>query len=183
MSNYPPMNYFRFYDIPESFFPDEKLVKAKFYENSRKFHPDFHAGKPEETQRENLEKATLNTNAFKTLSSFENRLAYILQQHDLIGEGTKSELPPIFLMEMMDLNEKLMELEFEFDQASIASLQASFSKMWESLETKTQPILEQYAILPETKKPAALEQIKIYYLKRKYLLRIKETLATFALRS
>ncbi|MFC5269572.1 iron-sulfur cluster co-chaperone HscB C-terminal domain-containing protein [Adhaeribacter terreus] len=174
------MNYFEFYGIPESFFPDDKLVKAKFYENSRKYHPDFHATATPEKQREILELSTLNTNAYKTLSNFESRLAYMLEQHNLTGESTKNDLPPIFLMEVMELNEKLMELEFEFDPESVATLQAGFTEIWNALERKTKPVLEQYENLPETDKASALEQIKIYYLKRKYLLRIKETLATFA---
>ena len=177
------MNYFEFYGIPESFYPDEKLVKAKFYEFSRKYHPDFHATAEPEKQREILELSTLNTNAYKTLNNFESRLAYILKQHNLVGEGTKAELPPIFLMEVMELNEKLMELEFEFDPESVAVLQAGFTDLWKGLENKTKPVLEQYENLPEAEKAKALEQIKIYYLKKKYLLRIKETLATFANRS
>src|SRR5687768_10369883 len=177
------MNYFEFYGIPESFYPDEKLVKAKFYEFSRKYHPDFHATAKPEKQREILELSTLNTNAYKTLNNFESRLAYILEQHNLIGEGTKTELPPIFLMEVMELNENLMELEFEFDPESVAVLQKGFTDLWNGLEAKTKPVLEQYENLPEAEKAKALEQIKIYYLKKKYLLRIKETLATFANRS
>lgn len=177
------MNYFEFYELPESFFPDEKKVKARFYDNSRKFHPDFHATAGAEKQREVLELSTLNTNAYKTLSHFESRLAYILETHGLLNENMKNELPPIFLMEVMELNEKLMELEFEFDPESVATLQAGFSEIWEGLEGKTKPLMEQYEHLPEAEKSAALEKIKIYYLKRKYLLRIKETLATFANRS
>lgn len=177
------MNYFEFYGLPESFFPDEKQLKAKFYEYSRKYHPDFHGTAAPEKQREILELSTVNTNAYKTLGNFESRLAYILEQHNLIGEGTKTELPPIFLMEVMELNEQLMELEFEFDPDSVAVLQKGFSDLWNGLEAKTNPLLEQYENLPENEKAKVLEQIKIYYLKRKYLLRIKETLATFAHRS
>jgi molecular chaperone HscB len=177
------MNYFEFYNLPESFYPNEKAVKAKFYENSRKYHPDFHAGAEGEKQREILELSTQNTNAYKTLSNLESRLHYILEQHGLLGEGTKAELPPAFLMEMMDLNEQLMELEFDFDADAVAGLQAGFDTIWGNLESETQPLLEAYEKLPETEKNAALERIKIYYLKRKYLLRIKETLSTFANRS
>src|SRR5690606_10745910 len=158
------MNYFEFYNIPESFYPDEKLVKAKFYEYSRKYHPDFHATATPEKQREILELSTLNTNAYKTLNNFESRLAYILEQHNLTGETVKTELPPIFLMEVMELNEKLMELEFEFEPEAVESLQNSFTGIWQALEKKTKPLLEQYENLPETEKSAALEQIKIYYL-------------------
>ena len=177
------MNYFEFYNIPEGFYPDEKLVKAKFYENSRKYHPDFHAGANAEKQREILELSTQNTNAYKILSNFESRLHYILEQHGLIGEGTKNELPPAFLLDMMDLNERLMELEFDFDAEVVSGLQTEFDTVCGNLEAETQPLLENYAELAEDQKGEALEHIKIYYLKRKYLLRIKETLSTFANRS
>ncbi|HSI91567.1 MAG TPA: iron-sulfur cluster co-chaperone HscB C-terminal domain-containing protein, partial [Adhaeribacter sp.] len=139
------MNYFEFYGIPESFFPDEKAVKAKFYELSRKYHPDFHSGAEAGKQREILELSTLNTNAYKTLSSYEPRLDYILRSHGLLEDGGKNELPPVFLMDMMELNERLMDLEFDFDAESLVSLQNSFVKLWESLEARTQPLLESYA--------------------------------------
>src|SRR4051812_31482033 len=108
------MNYFEFYGIPESFFPDEKTIKTKFYEYSRKYHPDFHATAGPEEQREILELSTLNTSAYKTLINAEVRLAYILKLNGLLEADAKNELPSGFLMEMMDLNERLMEQEFDF---------------------------------------------------------------------
>src|SRR5947207_1309194 len=125
------MNYFEFYELPESFFPDEKAIKAKFYQFSRQYHPDFHATSSPEKQREILELSTLNTNAYKTLSNFETRLAYILESHGLLGEGTRNDLPGDFLMEMMDLNERLMELEFDFDAATVAALQSETDSIWQ----------------------------------------------------
>lgn len=177
------MNYFEFYELPESFFPDEKKLKAKFYEFSRKYHPDFHATASAEKQREILELSTLNTNAYKTLGDPESRMAYILKSHGLLEEGAKNELPADFLMEMMDLNERLMELEFDFEPEALSSLQADFDSVWQGLEGEIAPLLLQYERLPEGEKANALQAVKIYYLKRKYLLRIKETLATFANRS
>ena len=177
------MNYFEFYNLPESFFQDEKQLKAKFYEYSRKYHPDFHATASPEKQREILELSTLNTNAYKTLSNPESRMAYLLKSHGLLEEGTKNELPADFLMEMMDLNERLMELEFDFEAEAMRSLQAEFDSVWAALETEIAPLLQQFETLPAPEKENALQAVKIYYLKRKYLLRIKETLATFAHRS
>ncbi len=36
------MNYFDFFDIEQSFLPDQALVKKKFYQLSRQYHPDFY---------------------------------------------------------------------------------------------------------------------------------------------
>ena len=42
------MDYFQFYDIPLSFKPDQVVVKKKFYELSKTYHPDFYISESEE---------------------------------------------------------------------------------------------------------------------------------------
>eukprot|EP01037_Dinobryon_pediforme_P000940 gene940-947_t len=105
------MNYFEFYGIPESFAPDTALLKKKFYELSKKYHPDFYANEDEAKQQEILELSTLNNKAYQTLSDPNKRLEYILSLHELLKEGAKPQLPADFLMEMMDINERLMDVE------------------------------------------------------------------------
>src|SRR3954465_1886237 len=105
------INYFDFYALPESFNPDAGLLKKKFYELSKQYHPDFYANESEEKQQEILELSTINNKAYQTLSDPVKRLEYILRQHDLVSEGAKPQLPANFLMEMMDINERLMEVD------------------------------------------------------------------------
>src|SRR5471030_3307088 len=105
------MNYFDFYGIPESFTPDTPLLKKKFYELSKKYHPDFYANEDDAKQQEILELSTLNNKAYQALSDPAKLLEYILRLHDLVSEGAKPQLPSDFLMEMMDINERLMEVE------------------------------------------------------------------------
>src|SRR3569833_2357873 len=105
------INFFEFYGIPESFYPDTALLKKKFYELSKAYHPDFYANEPEEKQQEILELSTINNKAWQTLSDPAKRLEYILRQHELLVDGAKPALPGDFLMEMMDINERLMEIE------------------------------------------------------------------------
>ena len=66
------MNYFEFYDMPESFTLDEALIKKKFYELSKEYHPDFYANEDEAKQQEILELSTLNNKAYQTLSNPQN---------------------------------------------------------------------------------------------------------------
>ena len=175
-------DYFEFYDLPESFRPDEAALKRRYYALSREYHPDFHATAPAERQQEILQLATLNTNAYRTLSHPEQRMAYILSRHGLLEEG-KQELPPDFLMEVMDLNEQLMELEFEPDPTIVARVEAEVNSLSATLDAGIEPVLAGYAGGPADVRGQALQQVRTYYLKRRYLLRIRESLAKFAARS
>ena len=175
-------NYFELYNLPESFLLDEKALKATYYKLSREYHPDFYANESLEKQHEILQLSTLNTNAYRTLSDPDNRMQYILKQHNLLEEG-KNEIPSEFLMEMMELNEELMELEFDFDAAKFHQIGEQTSGITAQLDADILPVLQRYPELHGVTKEEALELVKTYYLKKKYLLRIKETLSKFATRS
>jgi len=175
-------NYFEFYGLPETFRPDEAALKQKYYALSREYHPDFHATAAPERQQEILQLATLNTNAYRTLSHPDQRMAYVLGQHGLLEEG-KQELPADFLLEVMDLNEQLMELEFEPDPAAVARVESEVNSLADTLDAGIEPVLAGYAGLPADVRPQALQQVRTYYLKRRYLLRIRESLGKFAARS
>ncbi|MBG8552058.1 Fe-S protein assembly co-chaperone HscB [Hymenobacter guriensis] len=176
------MNYFTFYKLPETFWPDTAALKRQYYAFSREYHPDFHATSSPEQQQKILHMATLNTNAYRTLSDPDLRMAYILNSHGLLDEG-KQELPADFLMEVMDLNEQLMELEFEPDAETRQRVEAEVNALAETLDAGIQPVLTGYEMLPGDARPQALQQIRTYYLKKRYLLRIRESLAKFAARS
>ncbi|MET4107131.1 iron-sulfur cluster co-chaperone HscB C-terminal domain-containing protein [Hymenobacter sp. UYP22] len=178
----PTSNYFEFYGLPESFRPDVAALKRQYYAMSREYHPDFHATATPEKQQEILHLATLNTNAYRVLSDADQRMAYILGQHGLLEEG-KQELPPDFLMEVMELNEQLMELEFEPDAAAVERLSEEVNLLSNTLESGIEPVLAGYDGLPHEARPQALTQVRTYYLKKRYLLRIRESLAKFATRS
>src|ERR1044071_8039043 len=115
------INYFDFYQIPESFNPDPALLKKKFYALSKEYHPDFYANEDDAKQQEILELSTINNKAYQALSDPNKRLEYILQLHDLVNEGAKPQLPADFLMEMMDINERLMEVNSKDGLATITA--------------------------------------------------------------
>jgi molecular chaperone HscB len=175
-------NYFEFYSLPENFLLNEKTLKAKYYELSRAYHPDFYANESQEKQQEILHLSTQNTNAYRTLSDSDSRMQYILKQHNLLEEG-KNEIPSDFLMEMMEINEELMELEFDFDAEKFHQISEQSIGILAKLDNDILPVLQRYPELHGVTKDEALEQVKTYYLKKKYLLRIKETLSKFATRS
>ena len=173
-------DYFAFYGLPESFRPDEAALKRLYYAKSRETHPDFHATTSPENQAEMLRQATLNTDAYRTLADADQRMAYLLRQNGLLEEGKQEQLPPDFLMDMMDLHEELMELEMNADPAGIAKVAAEVTTLADTLDAGIEPVLAGYEQLPADHRPAALQQIRTYYLKKRYLLRIQQQLATFA---
>lgn len=175
-------NYFEFYDLPETFQPDEAALKRRYYALSREYHPDFHASESLDRQQQILQLATLNTNAYRTLADADLRMAYILGQHGLLEEG-KQEIPPDFLMEVMDLNEQLMELEFAPDPEVVQQVGNEVNALSETLDAGIEPVLTGYQGLPADARPQALRQVQTYYLKKRYLLRIRESLTKFATRS
>ncbi len=172
------MNYFEFYDLPITFKIDAKKLKRKFYEYSRKYHPDFFVQASEAEQDEVLEKSTMNNKAYKKLSSLDSRIKYVLECKELIEEGEKVNLPPMFLMEMMEVNEALMELQLEPDTAKLAEISKKVELIEESLFESVASILENY--VEGVSDEEDLKKVKDYYFKRRYLLRIRESLNKFA---
>jgi molecular chaperone HscB len=177
------LNYFELYGLPESFLLDEQLIKKKYYALSRAYHPDFHAGESPQKQQEMLELATHNTNAFRTLSDFDLRMQYILQVHGLLEEGQKSGMPADFLMEMMEINEQIMELELDPDPEVLEKVRLLNESLLASLDQVIRHDLERYPAAPPAEREHILREAKGYFHKKKYLLRIRESLNKFATHS
>ena len=173
------MNYFEFYEMPESFTIDAGALKRKFYELSKRYHPDFYANEDETKQQEILELSTLNNKAWQTLSDPYKRLEYILKQHNLLEEGAKPQLPADFLMEMMDINERLMEVD---NAAQLGHLTAEVLAIEADINVQIDKATAGYAQLNDAAKEERLNEIADAYYREKYLLRIKESLNTFASR-
>ncbi len=175
------VNYFELYDIPVSFAPDTAVVKKKFYELSRRYHPDRFTMAGDAERAEALRMAALNNDAYKVLQNADATMAYILKINELLEDEEKYSLPPVFLMEMMDLNESISDYEMEPDNESLKTqatqaLQEQLDNWNEGLE----PLTAAYEGGNTSKE--LLLQIKDYYFRKKYLLRILERINTFATR-
>lgn len=169
------MNYFELYELPISFSPDPVTVKQKFYELSKKFHPDFYINSSEQKQNEVLELSTLNNKAFQVLKSPQQTLQYVLGLTGTLIEGENYTLPQFFLMEMMEVNEALMELEFEPDPAKLEDIKMIMSEKEKSLNDKLKVLTQTFDETNDNKEQI-LNSIKDLFYRNKYLLRIKDRL-------
>jgi len=122
------MNYFEFYEIPVSFGVDAEGLRKRFYALSKQYHPDFYTLESEEKQAEILQLSTLNNEAYKTLRDEDQRMKYVLALQGVLGEEGSNKLPPAFLMEMMELNEGLMELDFDPDPSAVANIRQELKR-------------------------------------------------------
>ncbi|SMC48737.1 Fe-S protein assembly co-chaperone HscB [Pedobacter africanus] len=169
-------DYFAFYGLPLSFNPDMAVVKQQFYALSKKYHPDFYINESQEKQAEVLELSTVNNNAYQVLSDPQKRLHYILEFKGILKEGENYALPQSFLMEMMEVNEALMDLQFEPDAARLAALKAEVATIEQAISAE---ILKQTVLFDNLNAAAqddSLLVIKELYYRNKYLIRIRESI-------
>ena len=167
------MTYFNLYGLPETFRPDPAALRTAYHRLSRATHPDFFVTAPPEEQRQALEKATQNTEAYRTLSDYDRCLEYVLRINGYLQVGETPPLPPAFLAEVMDLNEQVMDLQLDPDPTAAARAQADVAALADALEAGIQPTLAAYPALPEAERLAALDQVLAYYLRRRYVLRLQ----------
>ena len=157
------MNYFELFELPVSFKIDKSKLAQKYFELQKKYHPDFFANGTEHEQAEALEISSQLNKALKIFKNDDQTIKYVLQLKELLEEEEKYQLPPAFLMAMMDLNEELSEDSVQ-----------QIEKLETALYSEIQPIIENYNDATAT--TADLLKLKEYYYKKKYLQRILDRL-------
>lgn len=168
------MNYFELFDIPVQLKVDKSFLSAKFFELSKKYHPDYFVNSDDEAQAEALEKSALLNKAWKTFQNSDETIKYVLQLKGLLEEEEKYELPADFLMEIMEINEQLMDIE----SAPYAQLESRIDELQAEIYEPVKQIVEGYQEGVTTENE--LLDVKSYYYKKKYLDRIRRQLAGMA---
>jgi len=175
------MNYFELLGMPVSLQVDTELLRRRYYALSRQYHPDRHTQAEAAIQAIMLERSAQLNGAFQVLGNGQQLLAYVLELNGLPVETEPYQLPELFLMEMVDIHEKLLELEYHPDEEAIAALQQQVKEMEQEVCGEMAEMHREYDL---TALPAlALNRLQECYYKRKYLLGIQEKLATFASRN
>lgn len=169
-------DYFDFYGLPVSFNPNPAAVKQQFYKFSKQYHPDFYINETEEKQAEVLELSTVNNKAYQTLSNPQKRLQYILELKGALKEGENYTLPQSFLMEMMDVNETLMDLQFGPDPDRLASLKEEVALIEQAISHDISALTATFDTQDLSQQAKSLATIKDLYYRNKYLLRIQESI-------
>lgn len=163
------MNYFEIFQIPMALKVNKEELKSRYFELSRKYHPDYFANGSEQEQEAALENSSLLNKAFKTFQHPDETIKYVLTLKGLLQEEEKYELPPSFLMEVMEINEQLMEMDNEDEKAGLIS---TINELEKQFYEPVKEMVEHYQEGITSKE--ALLQVKEYYYKKKYLDRIRK---------
>ncbi len=109
-------DYFALFGLPRSFEIDTQDLASRYRELQRQVHPDKYAHAPEQERRLSMQMTTQINEAFQTLKDPLARGRYLLQ---LAGVGTDEEtdtrMDPAFLVEQMELRERLAEVDEQAD--------------------------------------------------------------------
>ena len=105
------MDYFEVFGLPRSLSLDGASLQKRFYELSRRYHPDGFA-RASALERQKAEEASAELNdAYRTLRDPVRRAEYLLKLNGFeIGEQRGSDVPPELLEEAFELNMALEEL-------------------------------------------------------------------------
>jgi molecular chaperone HscB len=159
------MNYYELFELPISPVVDKNGISKKYFALQKEFHPDFFTNETEEDKENALAQSAAINKGFTIFSNKEKTLEYFLQLKGIIVADEKYNLPPDFLMEMMELNEG-------FDEE--ADIEAKVAAFEQELLLEIEPLLNPENSTSITEND--YQKLKAYYYKKKYLKRILERL-------
>lgn len=105
-------NYFELFDLPVEFAVDQAQLGARYRQLQRELHPDRYAGASAHEQRLAVQYSSLINQAYATVRKPLPRALYLLETAGMSGETIAAQpLAGGFLMQQMELREKLEEME------------------------------------------------------------------------
>ncbi len=158
------MHYFELYNIPIGLSIDQALLKKKYYQLSKQYHPDYQLATTDDaTQQVQLQQAAMVNEGYKVLQYGYATLEYVLLLKGIITPNEKYVLPPQFLMQVMDLNE------------DVVTNQAEIKKLEEALYASVAALLQLQDV--STLEAKDWELLKLYYYQQKYINRLLQRVA------
>lgn len=143
----PPGAYFVIFEMDERLALDLDLLQKRFYELSRKLHPDLYTRKPETERQYSLEATAVLNDAYRTLRDPVKRAEYVLKLHGFeIGEQRSKNVPPELLEEVFDLNMAIEEIRGgdESVRPQLESAHRNFVGMREQIDRQLDERFREY---------------------------------------
>ena len=128
------MNHFEIFGLERKLGIDVAALQRQFYELSRRYHPDFHAGAAPAEQARALESSAQLNAAYRTLRDPIARIDYLvrLEEGRETKEGTadKPKAPPELLEEMFEIQEASAEAKLGgLDEATRQTLHGQSGRL------------------------------------------------------
>jgi molecular chaperone HscB len=157
---------------------DVAALQRRFYELSRRWHPDFHQAAPAVEQARALQESARVNAAYRALRDPLARVEYLIRLEEgrdtKEGAAVKPKAPPALLAEMFEIQEALEEARTgALDGATRASLaeqrDALRARMVETEVRIVGPLSQTWDAAGAGQRPAALGALKEALATRAYL--------------
>ena len=83
------MTFFELFEIPVQLKLNSAALSKRFFELSKKYHPDYYIAETETAQADALEKSAMLNKAWKTFQHPDETIKYVLQLKGLLEEEEK----------------------------------------------------------------------------------------------
>ena len=169
------VNYFDLFELPQALELDKAALTQKYYALNKLYHPDKFTLSSEAEQTEALEMSSKVNEGYKLLRKKQSRIHHLLELHNAAPQEGQTSMPQDFLMEMMDVNEAIMDYKMDPSEEGKNQVEVLLSRFEEELEAQLSELQQDLDFAAPA--PEKLEILKDYFLKSKYLRRLKDNLA------
>ncbi len=159
------MYFFELFNMQPQLTINKDLLRKKYFELSKKNHPDYFANANQADQHHVLEESASLNKAYKTFTNRNETIKYVLKEKGLMEDDEKYQLENSFLMEMMEINEELSEAGLVHNESTGNILAEKLTKLQKEIYEPVKKIIEDYQEGITTKEE--LLQVKDYYFKKK----------------
>jgi molecular chaperone HscB len=165
----PPAGYFRFFGLEEHLTLDLAGLQKRFYELSRRLHPDRFGRRPAREQAYSVEATSILNDGYRILRDPVKRAEYVLKLHGFdIGEQRSRDVPPELLEEVFELNMALEELRGGDDSVR-PQLEAAREHFGSLLNDVDRKLVEEFGRYDRTRERDVLAAIRGVLNRRRYI--------------
>jgi len=169
-----PNNYYDFFELDRKLTLDADALQTRFYELSRKWHPDRFSRKSASEQADALEATSILNDGYRTLRDPVKRAEYLLTEEGFpIGEQRSKDVPPELLEEVFELNIMLEELKSgdESARTQLDHAKQNFLEMRSGIDAELESLFARYDAAESESESAkqALHEIRGVLNRRRYI--------------
>jgi molecular chaperone HscB len=171
-------DFFAVFGLERRLAVDGAALQRRFYELSRRWHPDFHQAAPAEEQARALEQSARVNAAYRALREPLARVEYLIRLEEgrdtKEGAAVKPKAPPALLAEMFEIQEALEEARAGLLDGPTRALlreqrEALRARLAETEARIIGPLSEAWDAAAAGRRPAALAALKEALATRAYL--------------
>jgi len=144
MSSVLTQNYFELFSLPQRYVVDRAVLDARYRELQRSVHPDRFASSSDQERRISMQQAAHINEAYQVLKDPLKRGRYMLELggHTVASQQV-SHQDPAFLMQQMELRERLGEVREQQDPLkALDQLAKEIRDQYQALESGLADALE-----------------------------------------